>query len=103
MALRSRITPDKHGHHSCSEGKLFVLDVRHCAIFNIGYSRQVQYQIDLIHIYHLLYFEDTKRAIRSVNRRRTDNTMAKRKRTKGQITIYKVLHRKQKIEQHEPH
>jgi hypothetical protein len=28
--------------------------------------------------------------------------MAKRKRTKGQTTIYKTLHRKLKIEQHEP-
>ena len=37
----------------------------------------------------------------SINRR-TDNTMAKRKGTKGQATIYKTLHRKQKIEQHEP-
>jgi hypothetical protein len=26
----------------------------------------------------------------SVNRRRTDNTMAKRKSTKGQTTIYKI-------------
>jgi len=33
----------------------------------------------------------------SVNRR-TDNTMAKRKRTKGQTTIYKTLHKKLKIE-----
>jgi hypothetical protein len=39
----------------------------------------------------------------SVNRRRTDNAMAKRKRTKGQTTIYKRLHRKLKIEQHELH
>ena len=42
--------------------------------------------------------EDTKKAIR-----RTDNTMAKRKRTKGQTTIYETLHRKLKIEQHKPH
>jgi len=28
--------------------------------------------------------------------------MAKRKMTKGQTTIYKTLHRKQEIEQHEP-
>jgi hypothetical protein len=34
---------------------------------------------------------------------RTDNTMAKRKRTKGEITIYKTLHRKLKTEQREPH
>ena len=29
--------------------------------------------------------------------------MTKRKRTKGQSIIYKTLHRKLKIEQHEPH
>ena len=40
--------------------------------------------------------------VRRFNRSRTDNTMAKRKRTKGQTTIYKILHRKLKIEQHEP-
>ena len=33
--------------------------------------------------------------------RMTDNTMAKRKRTKGQTTNNKTLHRKLKIEQHE--
>ena len=38
-----------------------------------------------------------------VNRRKTDNTMAKRKRLKGQTAIYKTLHRKQMIEQHEGH
>ena len=38
----------------------------------------------------------------SVNRRRTDNIMAKRKRTKRQATIYKTLHRKLTIEQYEP-
>jgi hypothetical protein len=43
-------------------------------------------------------FEDTKRVIR-----RTDNTMANRKSTKGQTMIYKTLHRKLKVEQHEPH
>jgi hypothetical protein len=36
-----------------------------------------------------------------VHQRRTDNTMAKRKRTKGQTAIYKTLHRKLKIEAHE--
>jgi hypothetical protein len=35
------------------------------------------------------------------NRRRTDNQITKRKRTKGQTTIYKTLHRKLKTEQHE--
>jgi len=29
--------------------------------------------------------------------------MVKRKRTKGQTMIYKILHRKLKIAQHEPH
>jgi hypothetical protein len=39
----------------------------------------------------------------SVIRRRTDNTIAKRKSTKWQTTIYKTLHRKLKIKQREPH
>jgi hypothetical protein len=38
----------------------------------------------------------------AINRRRTDNTMIKRKRTKGQTTIYKTLHRKLTTEKHEP-
>jgi len=33
----------------------------------------------------------------------TYNTMTNRKRKKGQSPIYKILHRKQKIKQHEPH
>ncbi len=36
-------------------------------------------------------------------RRRPDNTMANRRRTKEQAIIYKTLHRKLKIEQHESH
>jgi hypothetical protein len=44
-------------------------------------------------------FEDTKgRQSESVYRRRTDNTMTKRKRTKGQTTIYKTYIKKLKIE-----
>jgi hypothetical protein len=42
-------------------------------------------------------FEDTKGESESVIRRTTENTMAKRKRTKGQTTIYKTLHIKLKI------
>jgi hypothetical protein len=39
----------------------------------------------------------------AVNRRKTDNTMAKRKLTKEHTTISKLLHRKIKIEQYESH
>jgi hypothetical protein len=35
---------------------------------------------------------------KAVNQGSTHNTMAKRKRTKGQTMIYKTLHRKLKIE-----
>ena len=57
-------------------------------------------------------FEDTKVVIRShisnKNRQyngqtRTDNTMAKRKMTKGQTMVYKTLHKKLMIEQHDIH
>ena len=43
-------------------------------------------------------FEDTKGVITNVNR--TDNTMAKTKRTKGQTKIYITLHRTLRIGQH---
>jgi hypothetical protein len=36
-------------------------------------------------------------------RQSKDNTMANRKRTEGETTAYKTLHRKLKIEQQEPH
>jgi hypothetical protein len=39
----------------------------------------------------------------AVNRRKTDNTMVKRKLTKEHTTIYKRLPRKIKIEQYESH
>ena len=42
------------------------------------------------------------RRIDNTMAKRTNNTMAKRKRTNGQTKIYKTLHRKLKIEQHEP-
>jgi len=50
-------------------------------------------------MYVLKIFEDPKSHYKAANRRKTNNTMAKRKRTKGQTTTYKTLHRKQKIEQ----
>jgi hypothetical protein len=48
-----------------------------------------------VHILIKYEFTDTKGVIRILNRRRTDNTMTKRERTKGQTTIYKTLHRKE--------
>jgi hypothetical protein len=39
----------------------------------------------------------------AINRRTRDNTMVKRKRTKGKTIIFKALHKNLKIEQHEPH
>jgi hypothetical protein len=34
-------------------------------------------------------------------RKRTDNIMAKRRRTKRQAIVYKTIHRRLKIEEHE--
>ena len=42
-----------------------------------------------------------KRKPEIVNQRKTENITAKRKRTKGQNMIYKTLHLKLMIEQHE--
>jgi hypothetical protein len=46
-------------------------------------------------------FVNTKCVINSVNGR-IDNAMANEKRTKGQIMIYKAMHRKLKIQQQKP-
>ena len=46
--------------------------------------------------------EDTKGVVKKAVNRRTDNTMLKRKRIKGQTTIYKTQYRSLKIEQHYP-
>ena len=43
-------------------------------------------------------FENTQGVIRICNWGRTNNTMAKRKRTTGQTTIYKAIQLKLKIE-----
>ena len=50
-------------------------------------------------------FEDTKGVIiiQNVRKSEDNNTMAKRKRTKGQTTTCKTILRKLKIEQHETH
>jgi len=53
--------------------------------------------------YYSCNIDDSKGIIKTASRRRTDNALAKRKGTKGQTTIFKPLHRKIKIEQHEPH
>jgi hypothetical protein len=43
------------------------------------------------------------KAENSSQKRRTDNTMAKIKRTLGQTIIYKIPHRKPNTEHNEPH
>jgi len=50
-------------------------------------------------------FKDTKELIRSrqPQKNRQYNGLKINKRTKGQTTIYKTLHRKLLFEQHEPH
>jgi hypothetical protein len=44
-----------------------------------------------------------KRYSEALYQRRTDNAMAKEKKIKRQAMIFKTLHRKLKIEHHEPH
>ena len=56
------------------------------------------FSCSVIPSYALRKVEETEGVIRPVNRRRTDNTMAKRKDTKRQPKMYKALHRKLKIE-----
>jgi len=49
-------------------------------------------------------FADAKRVVRGrKSKTGRQHNGQKRKSTKGQTTIYKTLHRKLRIEQHEPH
>jgi hypothetical protein len=44
-----------------------------------------------------------KGSLESVTRKKRNNAITKEKGTKGKTMIYKIPHRKLKIEQHEPH
>ena len=44
-----------------------------------------------------------KGTLESVTRKKIDNAITKERGTKGKTMIYKISHRKLKIEQHEPH
>ena len=69
-------------------------------IYEINQVKANFYVLSLYVVYHTPKekFEDTKEVIRSHQSEKTDNTMTKR-----QTMIYKPLHRKLKIGQHEPH
>jgi len=59
---------------------------------------------DEMQIHEYEKFENTKGLSITANKRSICKTMAKIKRTKGhKQTVYKSLHRKLQIEQHEPH
>jgi endonuclease V-like protein UPF0215 family len=74
----------------------FVDDIRQVVVFS-GYSVSFTNKTDIYDITEILLKvvlhtmkKKPKGKSESVYRRRTDNTMAKRKRTKGQTTIYKA-------------
>ena len=52
---------------------------------------------------HLEIDSENRLRTKCYDKRRADNTMSKRKWTKEQIMVYKTLHRKQEIEEHEPY
>ena len=75
-------------------------------VLDEDYSRKSSYVLHLVPTF-LLWICKTKLKFpkvisEAVNRGRPDNTMAIRNMTKVQSMIYKTLHRKLKIDQHEP-
>ena len=60
----------------------------------------IKYRSKIFVLSYKKSFDISKSLIVSLYRR-TDNARARGKKTKGQTTIYKTLHRKQKIEQYE--
>ena len=63
-----------------------------------GTARSASY-LDL----HLEIDSESRLRTKCYDKRRADNTMSKRKWTKEQIMVYKTLHRKQEIEEHDPY
>jgi hypothetical protein len=59
--------------------------------------------IHLICIKHIAFDKNKNSFHCYTNLRKTDNTMAKGKKTKGQTMFYKAIHRKLKIDEYEPH
>jgi hypothetical protein len=85
-----------------SEAPEFIQDftgarVSHFLDFRAGFCRSLIALFHFRQLHGLPFFD-----LRILNRRRTDNTLVKRKRTKGQTMIYTTLQKKLKIEQHEP-
>jgi hypothetical protein len=87
-----RIGQVQGGHHNV-----------HCSHHDIA-ENNAQLALNNNHqsLIHLCQVKIPKRKSKVVNRR-TDNTTDKRNGTKGQTIIYRKLHRKQKIERHQPH
>ena len=73
------------------------LDVKDRPVISIGYVSAVSWKDISIFKKSMKILNGESEA---VNRKRIDNTMAKRKRTKGQTIIYKTVERNR---QHEPH
>jgi len=48
-------------------------------------------------------FEDTKGVIRNCKLKKDTQYNVQKKKDKGLTMLYKILHRKLKVEQHEPH
>ena len=77
---------------NCSDSMLYIC----CLYILMTYVVYNIFDICDFYQYHWIdkeEFEDTKGAIKTVYRRRTDNTMAKRKSTKLQTTITKHTHK----------
>ena len=61
-----------------------------CHIFLLSLCNKKKQQLENQWVRRFEETKGVKKKFKSVNRRRTDNTMTKRKSTKGQTTIYKT-------------
>ena len=73
-------------------------------IFQLNFKlikKKSVFKIELSHSYNKTNFDDAKEAVRSRNVKKERQYNGQRKIPRGPTMIYKTLHRKLKIEQHE--
>jgi hypothetical protein len=76
----------------------YVVSVNHMFIEKLMY-----HWIDMCMYYKAISWRTVKKHPQAVSRRRTDNTIAKWIRTKGQTMIHKTMYSKLRIEEYQPH
>ena len=100
FCLKPPLTDNTFGISDSSYGSFAYENIKMKDTTTKKTQQLIKYRFKIFVLSNKKGFDILKSLIVSLYRR-TDNARARGKKTKGQTTIYKTLHRKQKIEQYE--